>query len=141
MFAGWLQSIQAFIDENKDNPDFAKEFEILQKGLDNYRQIQAAIGGYLAQGKIGMIGLYATRILHATGKIYCGKVLLDMALIAQKKIDEMETDHYDYGFYKGKVAAARFFLQNIVPEVETTLAIIREGDTSALDLEENAFLI
>jgi alkylation response protein AidB-like acyl-CoA dehydrogenase len=141
VFAGWLQSLQDFIDENKGNPDFATEFAILQKGLDNYRQIQAAIGGYLGQGKIGMIGLYSTRILHATGKIYCGKVLLDMALVAQKKINELGTDHYDYAFYQGKVAAARFFLQNIVPEIETTLAIIKAGDTSAIEVEEKAFLV
>jgi len=141
VFAGWLQSIQDFINKNKDNPDFAQEFALLQKGLENYRQIQAAIVGYLGQGKIDMIGLYATRILHATGKIYCGKVLLDMALVAQKKINELGTDHYDYAFYQGKVAAARFFLQNIVPEVETTLAIIKAGDTSVLELEEKAFLI
>lgn len=141
VFAGWLQSIQDFIDQHKDDPDFAKELTILQKALDNYREIQAAIGGYLAQGKIGMIGLYATRILHATGKIYCGKVLLDMALVAQKRITELEPDHYDQTFYKGKVASARFFLQNIVPEVENTLAVIKAGDTSALDLDQSAFLI
>lgn len=141
VFAGWLQSIQDFIDQNKGGPDFAVEFEILQKALNSYREIQAAIGGYLVQGKIGMIGLYATRILHATGKIYCGKVLLDMALVAQKRITELEPDHYDHAFYQGKIASARFFLNNIVPEVENTLTVIKAGDTSALDLDQSAFLI
>ncbi|MDI9481378.1 MAG: acyl-CoA dehydrogenase [Bacillota bacterium] len=141
VFAGWLQSIQDFIDQNKGGPDFAVEFEILQKALNSYREIQAAIGGYLVQGKIGMIGLYATRILHATGKIYCGRVLLDMALVAQKRITELEPDHYDHAFYQGKVASARFFLNNIVPEVENTLTVIKAGDTSALDLDQSAFLI
>lgn len=64
-----------------------------------------------------------------------------MALVAQKKINELGTDHYDYAFYQGKVAAARFFLQNIVPEIETTLAIIKAGDTSALDVVQEAFLV
>lgn len=141
VFGGWLQSIQDFIDQNKGGPDFAVEFEILQKALNSYREIQAAIGGYLVQGKIGMIGLYATRILHATGKIYCGRVLLDMALVAQKRITELEPDHYDHAFYQGKIASARFFLNNIVPEVENTLTVIKAGDTSALDLDQSAFLI
>ncbi len=141
VFAGWLQSIQDFIDQNKGGPDFAVEFEILQKALNSYREIQAAIGGSLVQGKIGMIGLYATRILHATGKIYCGRVLLDMALVAQKRITELEPDHYDHAFYQGKIASARFFLNNIVPEVENTLTVIKAGDTSALDLDQSAFLI
>jgi hypothetical protein len=88
-----------------------------------------------------MVGFYATRILHATGKIYCGKVLLEMAMIALKKIADLGIEHYDYPFYKGKVASARFFLKNIVPEVETTLRVIREGDTSAMELEEDALLI
>lgn len=141
VFAGWLQSIQDFIDQNKEDPEFAKEFKILQKALDSYKEIQAAIGGYVAEGKIGMIGLYATRILHATGKIYCGKILLDMALVAQKRITELGTDHYDQAFYQGKVASARFFLHNIVPEVETALAIIKAGNKSAIEVESEALLI
>lgn len=141
VFAEWLQTIQDFIDANKSTAGYEKEFEILQEALNNYREIQATMGGYLAAGKIGMIGLYATRILHATGKLICGKLLLEQALLAEKKIAELGKEHYDYPFYAGKTAAARFYLHNIVPEIATTLRVIKDGDTSCIDVPEEALLV
>ena len=88
-----------------------------------------------------MIGLYATRILHATGRLYGAKLLLDQALIAARQIDTLGADHYDYPFYNGKVAAARFFTRNILPEVAVTLGVIKDGDTSAIDIVEEAFSV
>ncbi|MGE5397145.1 MAG: acyl-CoA dehydrogenase [Chitinophagales bacterium] len=141
VFANWMQQIQDLIDQNKDKAGFEKEFEALQEALNDYREIQMTMGGYLGQGKMGMIGLYATRILHATAKIYCGKLLLDQALIAQQKIDELGTNYFDYPFYQGKVASARFYVRNIVPEVGTTLKVIKDGDTSAMDILEESLLV
>jgi hypothetical protein len=34
-----------------------------------------------------MMPLFSTRILHATAKLLGGKLILDQALLAQKKID------------------------------------------------------
>lgn len=136
VFANWLGEIQEFIDQNRDNPDFTREITVLQEALDNYKEIQMAMGGYLGAGKIGMIGLYATRILHATGKLLGAKLLLDQALIAGKKMQELGPEHFDYAFYNGKVASARFFARNFLPEVAATLQIIKDGDTSAIDILE-----
>jgi hypothetical protein len=86
-----------------------------------------------------MIGLYATRILHATGKLLGARLLLEQALIAEKQMQELGADHYDYGFYQGKVMTAKFFARNILPEVSFVLTVIKDGDTSALDIEQSAF--
>jgi hypothetical protein len=97
------------------------------------------LGGYLGEGKIGMIGLFATRILHATGKILGARLLLEQALIAEKQLEQLAADHYDYPFYQGKVNTAKFFTRNILPELSFTLKVVKEGDTSALDIVEPAF--
>jgi alkylation response protein AidB-like acyl-CoA dehydrogenase len=141
VFAGWLQNIQDFIDKNKGESNFTREFELLQEHLNNYKEIQMALAGYLGEGKVGMIGLYSTRILHATGRLYGAKLLLDQALIAARQMDALGADHYDYPFYNGKVAAARFFTRNILPEVAVTLGVIKDGDTSAIDIVEEAFSV
>ncbi|NLB52279.1 MAG: hypothetical protein GX808_04985, partial [Syntrophomonadaceae bacterium] len=44
-------------------------------------------------------------------------------------------------FYNGKVAAARFFTRNILPEVAAVLSIIKDGDTSAIDVLEDALIV
>jgi hypothetical protein len=100
-----------------------------------------AMGGYLQAGKIGYLGLYATRILHATGKLGCGYHILDQALLASRKIKELGVDHFDYSFYQGKVEAARYYLRNIVPEVADMAERIKSGDSSAIDIVEEAFLV
>lgn len=141
VFAAWLQDIQAFITTHASHSAFEREFHLLQTALNHYREIQMTMASYAGSGKIAAIGVYATRILHATGKLYCGKLLLDMALIAQQKMDELGPAHYDYPFYHGKVASARFFLKNIVPEIETVLRVVKEGDTSVIDVLESALLV
>lgn len=140
VFASWLQDIQNFV-ENQQDSNFEKEFALLQQALNDYREIQMTLGGYLGAGKIGMIGLYATRILHATGKLLGARLLLDQALIAQQKMNELGSDHYDYAYYNGKVNTARFFARNILPDVGTILSIIKDGDTSAIDINEEAFFV
>jgi hypothetical protein len=141
VFASWLQEIQDFIEANKAADGFTREFELLQEALDNYKEIQMTMGGYLGAGKTGMIGLYATRILHATGRLYGAKLLLDQALIAARQIEALGSEHFDYAFYNGKVAAARFFTRNILPEAATILRVIKDGDTSAIDVVEEAFTV
>lgn len=99
------------------------------------------MAGYLGQGKLGMIGFFATRILHATGYIYGAKLLLEQALICQKKADELGKEHFEYPFYAGKVASAKFFCHNILPVVSTILRVIKEGDNSVMEVPETTFAV
>ncbi|HEX3011607.1 MAG TPA: acyl-CoA dehydrogenase [Syntrophomonadaceae bacterium] len=137
VFAAWLQDIQDLIDNSKG---FESELKALGEALQAYRDIQMTMGGYLGQGKMSMIGIYATRILHATGKLYSAKLLMEQALIAARKLEETGPDHFDAPFYKGKIASAQFFVHNILPEIYTTLQVIKKGDTSVLDIDEKSFL-
>ena len=68
------------------------------------------------------------------------RLLLEQALIAEKQMQELGADHYDYGFYQGKVMTAKFFARNILPEVSFVLTVIKDGDTSALDIEQSSLL-
>jgi len=141
VFAQWLADIEAFANEHANHPVLASEMAILKRAVDAYKEIQATIANYVMNQKIRMMPLYATRILHATGELVCGQLILEQALVAQAKIDELGKDHYDYAFYNGKVNAARYYLHNIVPNIFRTLEVIKDGDTSVLDIEEEAFLI
>jgi len=140
VFAAWLGEIEKFANENKNSEKFAPQVALLEEALNQYKEIQATMANYLGQGKFSMIGFYATRILHATGYLYGAKLLLEMALIAQKKIDELGAEHFEYPFYAGKVASAKFFCHNILPVTGNILRVIKEGDTSVMDVPEASFL-
>ncbi len=141
VFTAWLQEIGDFIIARRGNPQFEREFIIMAQALRNYQEILVTLKAYLSEGKISMMPLFSTRILHATAKLLGGKLLLDQALLAQSKIDELGSEHFDYAFYNGKVASARFYIRNIVPEIEATLNIFKDGDSSALDIVEAAFFV
>ena len=141
VFADWLADIEEFATANASVAGFEKEMEILLRAVNAYKEIQSTIASYFMNQKISMMPLYATRILQATGELICGQLILEQALVAQKKIDELGSDHYDYPFYNGKVNAAKYFVRNIVPNIFRTLEVVKEGDTSVLEIVEEAFLV
>jgi hypothetical protein len=98
-----------------------------------------AIGGYFGNNQISMMPVFSRRILTATSQLFAGYCILDQALLADKKAQEVGSDHYDYPFYTGKVAAARYYLRNVVPNVWAVAEIVKDGDTSVLDIDLQAF--
>ncbi len=139
-FGSVLKEIEDFIAVNKGKiAGFAGEIEHLEKALAAYREIQKTIAGYVGSGKVGLMGVYARRILTATAQLYCGYLLMDQSLIAIRRMDELGKDHYDYKFYEGKVISTRYYLNNVVPNVWHVAEIIKIGDTSVLDASDEIF--
>ena len=138
-FAAFIQEMRDFYEANKDNADFAGEFAVLGQALTSYAKIQKTILAYIGEKKISMMPLHARRILTATSQLYCGRLILDQALLANRRANEVGPGHFDYNFYMGKVASARYYMMNVVPNVCTAADIIASGDTSALDIPVDAF--
>ncbi|NLB89490.1 MAG: acyl-CoA dehydrogenase [Syntrophomonadaceae bacterium] len=138
-FALWLKFIEDFINEQKDNAYFSREINLLQNAFNSYVNLKSTLQGYAGEGKVGFLGLYATRVLHATGKLLCGRLILDQAVLAHKKMQELPTDHFDYPFYQGKVEAAKYYIRNVVPDIIDLEQKINNPDTSAMDAIEDAF--
>ena len=141
VFALWFAELEKFVAENKDHKILSAQIALLAEGLNQYKEIQNTMAGYLGQGKFSMIGFFATRILNATGHIYGAKLLLEHAIIAQKKIDELGKEHFEYPYYAGKVASAKFFAHNLLPIVGNILRVIKEGDNSVMEIPEASFLL
>ncbi|HQA08421.1 MAG TPA: acyl-CoA dehydrogenase [Syntrophomonadaceae bacterium] len=137
-FRKWLKEIKRFIEEN-ETEKFAKEFSMLSRAFQAYQQILAALQGYLTSGKIAMMPLYSTRILHATAILYCGSLLLSQALVAAAQLEKLGPDHYDIPFYRGKISSAKFYIMNVVPKISALQMVIEEGDDSALGIPEDGF--
>jgi len=134
VYAKWIKQVQDFYEANKNAAGFEKEFENFGRALQAVQDIQATIGGYFGQGKIGMLPLYARRILTATAMLYGAWCILEQGIIAKRRAEEVGPDHYDYDFYVGKVYSARYYLNNVVPQVWTIADIIKAGDASALEI-------
>ena len=55
VFANFLQDIADFITAHKESGEFPREFGNLERALAAYRESQAAIFGYMKEGKAGML--------------------------------------------------------------------------------------
>ncbi len=139
VFAEFMQDIQDFYENNKTNKSFLKEFAILEQALKAYAEIQDTVQVFKKEQRMEMVPLYSRRVLTATAQLYAGSLILDQAIIADQKAKELEVDHYDYDFYAGKIASARYYLCNVVPNVISTASIIKNDDTSAIDIPVGSF--
>lgn len=133
-----LEEIKQFIDNNKDTAGFTAEFQMMAEALADYKAILGLLTEYTQQGKVQMAPLFSTRILHATAMIYCAMLIMDQGLVAAKKLAELGEDHFDASFYKGKMASAKFYVMNVLPELFAIKKIFAAGDTTAIDIPEEA---
>jgi len=138
LIASLLKDINDFITDHKNTPGFDKEFAMLASVMADYQEILGLLNNYLYQGQNTMAPLYSTRILHATAMMYCAILIMDQALLAACKLAEVGEDHFDANFYKGKIASARFYVMNELPAIFSIRQIFAAGDTTALDVPEEA---
>ena len=138
-FPEFMQEIKDFYEKNKNTPGFATEFANLGKAISAYGEIQEVIEAHLANNEKRFVDVFANRILTATAQLYGGSLLLDQALLADRKIKELGTDHYDYYFYLGKVESARYYLNNIVPNVCAVANVVKGQDQTVLRVPVEIF--
>ena len=93
---------------------------------------------------------YATPFLEMFGQMIFGYLLLDMAVVANVKLEalyadkgaaddaakkKLRTEHADTAYYHGKVQTARYYIKQTLPRVHSTAAAIASEDLSLLDIE------
>lgn len=133
-FKNFVKEIYNFVENNKETEAFVTEFKVLEQALIALDKIIKKIDNFISKKQPEMLSLYARRILTAVSQVYCGMLILDQALLADRKAREIGHKHYDYNFYIGKVAAARYYLLNVVPNVMYIASVVENADTSALDI-------
>jgi alkylation response protein AidB-like acyl-CoA dehydrogenase len=131
----FFHPVSEFVEANKDDPDIgehvkslAKAFgalqlataTIAQKGMRDAEEAGAAASDYLR-----LFGYVALAFLWARAE-----------KIALEKLPQANGDA---GFYKGKIATARFYFDRVLPETAGLFAAIKSGKGSMMALEDEAF--
>ncbi|MFG2830906.1 acyl-CoA dehydrogenase [Streptomyces sp. NPDC048434] len=83
------------------------------------------------------VGLNTTRVLLASGDVVIGYLLLKGAAVAAEKLAGASAK--DKAFYTGKIAAAKFFAHNVLPNVSVQRGLAESVDQSLMELDEAAF--
>jgi alkylation response protein AidB-like acyl-CoA dehydrogenase len=131
-----LAQIKLTIDALVDSPELAEERTALESGLADLRGIMVLMLGKLAQS-VYHVGLQANRVLFAVAELVIGWRLIVGAQIALAKVGS--ASGAEQAFYRGKLAATRFYAQNVLPNLGLTRQLIAKSDLDLMTLPDDAF--
>ena len=142
--ASLLTQIKATAQGDAGNGRLKKERAALARAAENVEAMVTALHGFLAgsleqAGEINRIGLNTTRLLLALGDLVVGWLLVRQSEVATAALDAGTAPPDDTAFYQGKVAAARFFAETVLPRLATEREIAEATSTDLMDLPEAAF--
>jgi alkylation response protein AidB-like acyl-CoA dehydrogenase len=137
-FQRWVAEIDEFVASKKTD-EFAAEFAMMADAMVAFKDI-VDMNAAWTTGDRQMKQLFATRTMHAGARVYCGKLLLDQAILAAAKLKELGDDHFDANFYKGKIASAKFYIMNHVTDIFGYEKSMKCGDRSSIDIPEASFM-
>jgi len=135
VFAGWVQDILSFVEENKGNEAFGVDLGLLKEAATIVKEI-AEYYRSLSADKRDLIPLSSTRFLECCSETAIAHLLLEQAMVAQEKMQILGKDHSDSAFYQGKVLTAQYYVRNIMINVFSREKAIRLADRSALEIPE-----
>ena len=142
-FAAWMKDIKDFIDADKNVQGFTKEMENLAKAYEAAADVKATYDSWYANmsTKRQLIPLYAIKALFVFAEVYVAMCLIDQALIAAKKVAGLKPGDGDYVYYQGKIASARYYANNILPNVPMLAALIKSEEDTVLTCPEEALVV
>jgi alkylation response protein AidB-like acyl-CoA dehydrogenase len=139
-----LGTIQSFVDSDTGNGRFKEERGRLATALADVQGIVGAMVGFLTSAQEDprnayKVGQNTTRLLMSLGDLVIGWLLLRGAMVATAALDAGDADARDRAFYEGKIAAARFFANTVLPELSARRLVAETTDNALMDLPETAF--
>jgi hypothetical protein len=138
-----VSQIEAFIESADARPELADTRARLATALDDLQAWVNTMTGYLVDAQqsareLYRVGLESVRFLLAVGDLLIGWLLLRHAEVALGALDG-EPTAADRSFYSGKIAAAKFFVNNMLPRLTADRGIAANVDLAIMDLREEAF--
>lgn len=136
--------IQGFVESEAGNGQLKDERLALGKALGEMQNILTVVLGWLGAVQNGearelyKVGLSSRRVLLALGDVILAWLLLRQAEVALNALNT-EVSAADKRFYTGKVAAARFFVREVLPRIGSDRRIIENTTLDLMDLDEDAF--
>jgi alkylation response protein AidB-like acyl-CoA dehydrogenase len=142
-FTNWMATIKEFIDANRNAPGFEKEMSNLARGYQCLEEVKATYDSWYSNigNKRSLIPLNALKALFVCSQVQVAECLMEQALIAKKKLDDMPTDAVDTTFYKGKIACARYYVNNVLPNAFLATEVIKNEDDTVMTCPEEALVV
>lgn len=141
-FAALLAEVEKTLTD-VDGGTLAAERELLATAVNDLR----GLGGWMGERVIGAlrdpsviydVGRNTTRFLMAAGDVLVAWLLLRQAAVAVERVSPSGEAPAD-GFYRGKIATAAFFAQEVLPLITAQRAIAERRDTTTMSFPDEAW--
>ncbi|MEU6427011.1 acyl-CoA dehydrogenase [Microbispora sp. NPDC046973] len=136
-----LGEVKAFAASEAGNGRLKVERGLLDEAADEVKAMADTMAGWAIASmetpqEVYKVGLNTTRFLMALGDLVLGWLLLRQAEIALNALSASEEDK---AFYTGKVAAASFFAQTVLPRLAAERRVLAATGQDLMDLPEESF--
>jgi hypothetical protein len=138
-----MASIKEFIDANIKAKGFTKEMKKLAKGYKALTEVKATYDSWYGnfEAKRQLIPLNAMRALFVCAQVFVAECLMEQALIAAAKLKAQKKGTGEAIFYQGKIASARYYLNNILPNAYLTTELIKSEEDIVIVCPEESLLV
>ena len=131
----FFHPVSDYIEAKKDDAQLGP----MVRGLERaFGALQLATGHIAQKGLADPeeAGAAATDYLRLFGLVALGFMWVRMAEVAAARLPQANGDA---GFYKGKLATARFFVERLLPQTAALYLAIKSGKAAMMEMEEAAF--
>ena len=132
---GLMEQVQATLAENAGGDALTEERAALAKAVAEFQAIMGAMMTKVDES-LYHVGLQGNRILFALAETVIGWLLLRQAAVA---LERKQANPADAIFYDGKVAVARWFCREVLPNVGLARRLIEKGTLDLVELPEETF--
>lgn len=153
-----LGEMNATITKYQGNAALKDMAENVQRAVNTLTEMAMYFAGSAKAGKFLIPVGNAYPFLMMMGKVVMAWLLLWEAGVAREKLDEIAAgkgidladtgklsalakEDIDAAFYIGKIAAARYFIKHVLPEVDAAVTAIKSEDLSMIDIPEESFAV
>jgi hypothetical protein len=137
------QTLRALLGELGTHVAAAKQVEALKPDAEALERalgdLQGMFGAIMQKmgESIDHVGLWANRMLFGLAEVVIAGLMLEQGLVALPKIDAAHAE--DQAYYRGKLAALRFFSEQVLPNLTLTKKLVEKGSLELMRVDETWF--
>jgi hypothetical protein len=133
-----LTEIHLFAKGDAGNGQLARERQLLGAALEDVQGMLGALVGFLGDD-LYLVGLNTTPFLLSLSELVCGWLILRQAEVALAALERSALSEQDAAFYRGKVAAARWYATQVLPHLASRRAVAAASTLDVMELDERSF--
>ncbi len=131
-----LGELGAHVAAAKQVEALKPDAEALERALGDLQGMFGAIMQKMGES-IDHVGLWANRMLFGLAEVVIAGLMLEQGLVALPKIDGAHAE--DQAYYRGKLAALRFFSEQVLPNLTLTKKLVEKGSLELMRVDETWF--